>query len=182
MAQDKNLQTILPKIVFKGLFDNSPTLDTFDLDYFEQRISDLKLAFKEDFITHTLALKANPIRGVIRFANVMGMGTETASLCETLHALSLNIKPSKIVFDSPCKTKRDLEQALHLGVGINLDNEHELSLVDDLLKNTCKDSKSLIGLRINPVVGGGTFAFTSTATKASKFGLPILPKTKVNRS
>ena len=57
------------------------------------------------------------------------------------------------------------------GVQINLDNEHELDLVDQLLKSL--DSKSTFGLRINPVVGAGSDPHTSTAVKESKFGLPI---------
>ena len=97
----------------------------------------------------------------------------------------MEVEPSKIVFDSPCKTKRDLEQAMKQRVHINLDNEHEMEMVEELLKrNSCLDSKSNIGLRINPVVGkdkmvseAAKLAFT--ASKASKFGLPILPETKV---
>ena len=123
--------------------------------------------------------------GVVLFAKNLGLGVETASLCETLHALSMEVEPSKIVFDSPCKTKSDLEQAMKQGVHINLDNEHEMEMIEELLKkNSCLDSKSNIGLRINPVVGkdkmvseAAKLAFT--ASKASKFGLPILPETKV---
>ena len=64
MAQDRNILNVLPKIVSKGLFNESVSaMDIFDLDYFENRIQELQSAFFEDFITHTLALKANPIRG-----------------------------------------------------------------------------------------------------------------------
>ena len=71
------------------------------------------------------------------------------------------------------------------GVHINLDNEREMEMVEELIKTrSCLDSKSKIGLRINPVVGkdlmvseAAKLAFT--ASKASKFGLPIIPETKV---
>jgi len=50
----------------------------------------------------------------------------------------------------------------------------ELEMVSQLLASS--DSKSTFGLRLNPVVGAGALAFTSTATRESKFGLPITTK------
>ena len=106
MAQDQAVFEILPTLVSKGIFQESiSAVDVFDLDYFESRIADLKLAFPEDFCHHALALKANPIRGVVQFAIDKGLGAEAASICETLHALSLGLEPAKVIYDSPCKTK-----------------------------------------------------------------------------
>ena len=62
---------------------------------------------------------------------------------------------------------------------MNLDNEQEAEMVDNLLKNECANFKPyIIGMRINPVVGGGAIAMMSTATKLSKFGLPLTEETK----
>jgi diaminopimelate decarboxylase len=72
----------------------------------------------------------------------------------------------------------DLELVIKQGVQVNLDNEHEIKLVDELLKTTCPWSGSSFGVRLNPVVGGGLLGMTSTATRASKFGLPITPETR----
>ena len=106
MAQDKNLLEILPTLVAKGVFQESITaIDVFDLDFFEGRISALQAAFPEDFFRHSLAVKANPIRGIIQFAAEKGLDAEAASLCEALHALSLGIKPNSVILGSPCKTK-----------------------------------------------------------------------------
>jgi diaminopimelate decarboxylase len=71
-----------------------------------------------------------------------------------------------------------LELVIKQGIQVNVDNEHEMELVDDLLKTTCQGSGSTFGLRLNPAVGGGLLAITSTATRASKFGLPITPETR----
>ena len=109
MAQDQAVFEILPTLVSKEIFQESiSAVDVFDLDYFESRIADLKLAFPEDFCHHALALKANPIRGVVQFAINKGLGAEAASICETLHALSLGLEPTKVIYDSPCKTKVNL--------------------------------------------------------------------------
>lgn len=62
---------------------------------------------------------------------------------------------------------------------MNLDNEQEAAAVDELLKGQCSQFKPyIIGLRINPVVGGGAIAMMSTATKLSKFGVPLTEETK----
>ena len=66
-----------------------------------------------------------------------------------------------------------------MGIVINLDNDYEMEIVDDLLKTSCKGCKSpSIGLRVNPVVGAGSIAIISTATKLSKFGLPLTDETR----
>ena len=97
---------ILPTLVAKGLFQESiPAIDVFDLDYFASRIAELNEAFHEDFCKHALAVKANPIAGVLQTAKSHGLGAETASMGETLHALSLGFSPETIIFNSPCKTK-----------------------------------------------------------------------------
>ena len=65
-----------------------------------------------------------------------------------------------------------------MNIYINLDNEREMTQIDELLNGACANSKAKIGLRINPVVGGGAIAIVSTATKVSKFGLPVVEETK----
>ena len=70
--------------------------------------------------------------------------------------------------------------ALKAGVYINIDNEQEAAVLDDLLKTDaeCEATSSKIGLRVNPVVGGGSIALFNVGTAASKFGLPITADTR----
>jgi len=182
MNPDEGLNDIL-KVVVKDLNlvnDNTPSVDIFDLDYLEARIKQVHEAFPEDFFTHALAMKSNSMRGVLK--TVMAhdfMGAEGASIAEVVHAVTCGFKPSHVVYDSPVKSKVDLKKALDLGVIINLDNEFEMEVVDELLKNECKGLETpSIGLRLNPVVGGGTISIFNTATKLSKFGLPLVEETR----
>ncbi|TRY63185.1 hypothetical protein TCAL_02083 [Tigriopus californicus] len=173
------MDEILKIIAAKGLInDATPSAEIFDLDYFQSRLDSLQAAFPEPFIVNAAALKANSFRGILNRVKAQGFGAECASISETMHAISLGFSPEAVIFDSPCKTKLDLKTALDAGVYINLDNEHEMAIVDELLKDGCSGSKAKLGLRINPVVGGGTIAIISTATKQSKFGLPLIPTTK----
>jgi diaminopimelate decarboxylase len=84
--------------------------------------------------------------------------------------------PRLIVYDSPVNTPNELAEAVRLGLHMNLDNEQDISILDPLLRN--QEVAGIVGLRINPVVGGGQIAMTSTATLQSKFGLPFIAETR----
>ena len=91
------------------------------------------------------------------------------------------------------KTPKDIKEAIDLGLHMNLDNElevksyiqsnnkaknlFEVSIVNAYLSESGV-SPPAIGLRINPVVGAGHIAMISTATKLSKFGLPLMDETR----
>ncbi len=85
--------------------DRTPSIELFDLDYFNRRIDLLQHAFPESFFVHSAALKANSIRGILLTAKTRGLGAECASISEVLHALSLGFPARNIIFDSPCKSK-----------------------------------------------------------------------------
>ena len=69
-------------------------------------MAQLREAFPEAFFNHCFAIKANPIRGVLKVALDTGyMGAECASIGEVIHAHQCGFPPSKIVYDSPVKSK-----------------------------------------------------------------------------
>ncbi|KAE9003818.1 hypothetical protein PR001_g17874 [Phytophthora rubi] len=168
----------------KLLHDDSPLTNHFNWDAFQQRLANLLAAFPEPEFNHALAVKTNPTRGLLRGARAEGFGAECASIAEAKHALSLGFEPRKVVYDSPCKTLGELREMLLAGVYINLDNEEEIRKVNEIFaelgdsEETKQKHAAQIGLRINPVVGGGTIDATSTATVTSKFGLPLTAETK----
>ncbi|KAL4115233.1 hypothetical protein PRIC2_013399 [Phytophthora ramorum] len=168
----------------KLLHDESPLTNLFSWDAFQKRLANLHAAFPEPEFNHALAVKTNPTRGLLRGARDKGFGAECASIAEAKHALSLGFEPRKVVYDSPCKTLGELREMLLAGVYINLDNEEEIRKVNEIFaelglsEETKRKHAAQIGLRINPVVGGGTIDATSTATVTSKFGLPLTAETK----
>jgi len=159
------------------LNDDQPSLDLFDVDYFNKRVDSLISAFPEPFFNHAMAVKANSVRCVMKLALERNLGAECASLQEAMHALKIGFPSEKVVYDSPVKTEKELHNAINLGLHTNLDNEREIQQVSKYLE-TYTGALPTIGLRINPVVGAGNIAMISTATKQSKFGLPLMAETK----
>jgi len=103
-----------------------------------------------------------------------GFGLEAASLNEVKQALRCGCAPHKVVFDSPCKSRADIDFALRAGVHINANTVAEVGRIRAALALLPEPSSSTVGLRVNPLVGPGDIAALSTATSTSKFGVPFL--------
>ena len=88
-----NFQDIVTKIVDAGLInDEQPSVDVFDLDNFRGRVASLQAAFPEPYFNHAMAVKANSIRGIMREACRLGLGSECASLQEAKHSITPGMK------------------------------------------------------------------------------------------
>ena len=142
----------------------------YDLDFLSARIKDLQKQFPPKTL-HAIAIKANPLTNILSKIKANGVGAEVASLPELFLAEKAGFAPETIVFDSPCKTKEELEYALSSGVCINADSFDELDRIAVILETV--NSTSKIGLRINPQVGPGSIKSTSVADGISKFGIPL---------
>ncbi|MGQ4405625.1 diaminopimelate decarboxylase [Streptomyces hayashii] len=143
-----------------------------DLDGVADSVAALQQAFPESVsVLHAFAAKANPLVPLLAELRGLGMGCEVASAGELAQALAAGFTPKQIVFDSPAKTRAELLHALELGAAVNADNFQELSRIDDILAARSSDSR--IGVRINPQVGAGSIAHSSTATATSKFGIAL---------
>ncbi|MFE6698695.1 diaminopimelate decarboxylase [Streptomyces sp. NPDC057718] len=119
---------------------------------------------------HTFAAKACSLIPVLRLLADCGMGCEVASPGELRLALEAGFPASRIVLDSPAKTREEIRLALALGVAVNADSLGELRRID-ALRNP--GTASVLGLRVNPQVGGGSIGPVSTATDTSKFGVAL---------
>ena len=93
-------------------------------------------------------------------------------------ALHSGMNYKDIVYDSPCKTTRELKYAIKKNINFNIDNFEELARVESIINTLPSTSINIprnlnIGIRVNPAIGSGTIAETSTATADSKFGINI---------
>ncbi|MGX1560467.1 diaminopimelate decarboxylase [Streptomyces sp. NPDC055506] len=167
-------EQILRAAVQQGLLDPDRSLlaGFIDLDGVAGTVGSLRTAFPGSLSAlHAFAAKANSLVPVLAELERHGMGCEVATGGELARALAAGFPPERIVFDSPVKHRRDLEWALDLGVTINVDSFQELARIDAILAGLAPVSQ--IGVRVNSQVGGGSIAAMSTATRTSKFGIPL---------
>ncbi|MET8080192.1 diaminopimelate decarboxylase [Streptomyces sp. NPDC005303] len=155
---------------------DSPIAGLLDVTGIRESAAELRAAFDEVTapgtpVLHAFAVKATPLVPVLRLLREEGIGAEVASPGELALARAAGLSPARTVLDSPAKTPAELREALALGIAVNADNPQELDRIDGLMRSAA--SRSPLGIRVNPQVGGGSIGATSTATATSKFGVAL---------
>nr|WP_234333735.1 diaminopimelate decarboxylase [Streptomyces viridochromogenes] len=154
----------------------SPIVGLLDVTGIRESAAALRAAFDAVVapgtpVLHAFAVKATPLVPVLRLLREEGIGAEVASPGELALARAAGLHPEMTVLDSPAKTPAELREALALDIAVNADNPQELDRIDGLMKSAA--SRSPLGIRVNPQVGGGSIEATSTATATSKFGVAL---------
>ena len=162
-------EALLAGAARRNLFDNRHRWAILiDLRRLHRRFRRLQQAFDADTL-HAAAIKAHPLVAVLQELVDAGAGLEAASMGELEIARLAGAPPERMVFDSPAKTDRDIDEVLDAGIVVNADNLDE---VERIARRNLPDDASL-GIRVNPVVGAGDIDATSVATESSKFGVSL---------
>ncbi|MFJ8190746.1 diaminopimelate decarboxylase [Streptomyces sp. NPDC096094] len=159
---------------------DAPVLGLLDVAGIRESAAALRAAFEAVTapgtpVLHAFAVKATPLVPVLRLLHGEGIGAEVASPGEVALARAAGVPPERTVLDSPAKTPAELREALALGIAVNADNPQELARLDGLMagRTSRSTSRSPLGIRVNPQVGGGSIEALSTATATSKFGVAL---------
>ncbi|UQA57542.1 diaminopimelate decarboxylase [Polyangium aurulentum] len=164
--------SVLRAALAQGLLDGVPAALFHDTGRARARLGELRALFPATTL-HAVAIKANPLVELLRVLVSEGAGLEAASFEEVELALAAGCPPERLVYDSPAKTTGEIERALALGIHLNADNFVEIERIARVRAEKTPASKSVVGLRVNPMVGAGSIAITSVASRTSKFGVPI---------
>lgn len=142
-------------------------LSAISFDVIQERLQTIEGAFPEECV-HSVAIKSNPLREVLRFIAGEGYHAEAASMGEVKLALASGFTPDRIVFDSPVKTGEEIRWcAEHLpGALINANSLEELLSYP-------KKVPFHAGLRINPGMSIETHSSMDVSRSTSKFGEPL---------
>jgi diaminopimelate decarboxylase len=118
------------------------------------------------------ASKAFWAQAFLRMAHEEGLRVDVASGGELFMALHAGFPAEKIVMHGNAKDAREIEEALHAGVGlIVLDSLDEIGLLDRLAGERGVTQDVLI--RVTPGVKPSTHAYISTGQLDSKFGFSL---------
>jgi len=152
----------------KGLIDAEDTAVYFySLDQLDSRLTHLRQVFPER-VKHAIAIKTNPLVGLLEYLQQKGFGLEAASVEEVHLALAAGCPTTDIIFDSPVKRKAEIDfcesECPRLILNANCLEE---------LPRLATRKNLRLGLRINPLIDTGAPEVFDVSQKASKFGVPI---------
>jgi diaminopimelate decarboxylase len=117
------------------------------------------------------AVKSNPNLAVLKVLANEGYGADVVSSGEMHRALAAGMPAAHIVFSGVGKTKREMHEALEVGLGqFNLESEEEG--VELAAIAAAQGKVAYATLRVNPDVDAKTHAKISTGKSENKFGVP----------
>ena len=129
-------------------------------------------AFKDAFPRVLWAVKAFPLRALIRFALEEGLDLLAATGGEMDACFRAGAPGDRVVFHGNNKLDTELAEASRRGVGLVIaDNEEELHRISSAAEESGRRQPIL--LRVAPGIDVETHAYIKTAAPDTKFGTPV---------
>jgi len=119
----------------------------YDRQVIENRIHSLRQVFPASVRLH-YAIKANPMRDLLRFMSSRVNGLDIASGEELKLALESGMPARQISFAGPGKRQTELEAAVRAGILINAESTRELTCLAQISQSLGRPAR--VALRINP--------------------------------
>jgi len=142
----------------------------------ESQYKKLLNAFKSSDIKIFYACKALTNINILKFFKTLGAGLDAVSIQEVLLSLQAGYDPKKILYSPNCVSLEEIEEAVKLGVRINIDNISILEQFGHKYGNSVP-----VCIRINPHILAGANHKISTGHIDSKFGISIYQMPHVER-
>lgn len=116
------------------------------------------------------AMKANSSLAILEVFAQAGCGFDIVSGGELARALAVGAAPHTIIFSGVGKTRAEMAQALHAGIGcFNVESRAELDVLNAVATSLGKQAP--VSIRVNPNVDAKTHPYISTGLKGNKFGI-----------
>lgn len=116
------------------------------------------------------AMKANSSLAILQLFARAGCGFDIVSGGELARVLAAGGDPAKVIFSGVGKTRAEMRQALHAGIGcFNVESEAELDVLNTIALEMGRQAP--VSIRVNPNVDAQTHPYISTGLKGNKFGI-----------
>jgi diaminopimelate decarboxylase len=140
----------------------------YDAEKIQSQYNTLKGAFSETRVKIKYAAKALTNVSILKLLKNLGSGVDVVSLNEAQLALGAGFDPKDIMFTPSGVSFDEIEQAVEMGISINLDNLSSLKKFGQKY-----GGRVPLGVRLNPhIMAGGNYKI-STGHSNSKFGISI---------
>ncbi|HEY5826320.1 MAG TPA: diaminopimelate decarboxylase [Cyclobacteriaceae bacterium] len=143
-------------------------LYVYDADKIVSQLKILQHTFAESNVKVKYAAKALTSLSVLKLLKKNGSGIDVVSVNEAQLALRAGFEPKEIMFTSNNVSIDEIEEAVELGIYINMDN---LSILEKFGQKY--GSSYPCCLRLNPSIMAGGNLKISTGHSKSKFGIPV---------
>ncbi len=140
-------------------------LYVYDGAIIERQFNRLNDAFKVPKVILNYACKALTNISILKFLHQLGAGLDCVSVQEVRMGLRAGFQPKEIMYTPSGVAFSEIDEAIELGVRINVDN---LPLLEYIGK---KDEKIPVCIRINPHIKAGGNDKISVGSVTSKFGI-----------
>ena len=114
------------------------------------------------------AMKALSNISILKYLKTLGAGLDAVSIQEVQLGLSVGYEPKEIIFTPSCVDFAEIEEAISLGVTINIDN---IAILEQFGHKY--GGKIPVCIRLNPHIMAGGNNKISTGHIDSKFGISI---------
>ena len=138
------------------------------VDHFQK----LQRAFRRLHPMICFSVKANGNLAILKILVGRGAGLDIVSGGELYKALRAGCPPSRIVYASVGKSRREIREALQAGIFcFNVESIPELQAINEEAGRLRRIAP--VALRVNPDVEAHTHRYITTGTAESKFGIPL---------
>jgi len=146
----------------------------YDGEKIVSQFNRLKNAFKKHDVKLKYACKALTNINVLKLLREQGAGIDAVSINEVKMALKVGYQANEIMFTPNCTEFSEIEDAIELGVQINIDNLPFLERIGEQYGN-----KLPVCVRINPHIQAGGNRNIQVGHVGSKFGISYLQFSEV---
>ncbi|MCK5465021.1 MAG: hypothetical protein KAI95_18470, partial [Bacteroidales bacterium] len=172
-----NKQYVIDSIPVTDLIEKYGTpLYVYETKKMEKQYIRLEKAFKNTRIKINYACKALTNINVLKLFKGLGSGLDAVSVQEVTLGLKAGFEPQEILYTPNCVSMEEIDEAVELGVRINIDN---IAILEEFGHKY--GANVPVCVRINPHIMAGANHKISTGHIDSKFGISIYQLPHVHR-